>query len=74
MKKKRVKINIQVTEEFWESWKEFAGSQGMTAGQLFEVTGRAMISSSKGIFNVLDQIFEMGVLQGKGKLDFEKGK
>lgn len=66
-RKDRVRVNISVTEEFWRDWKDFAKSQNMNASQLIEFSGRAMINSSKGIFKILDQIYDMGKKDGKAK-------
>lgn len=67
LKDDKRRVTISVTKEFWGDWKDFAKAQNMSASQLIEFSGRAMINSSKGIFKILDQIYDMGKKDGKAK-------
>lgn len=65
MEESKVTRTIRVTPKFWEEWTEYAASAGMSASQMVEFMGWALLKSQKGVLNIMDMMFEAGVEVGK---------
>lgn len=67
MAQTRVRCNLSFDPKFWKDWQELAQSLGLSASAMFELTGRAMIDSSKGLVPVMDHLLNLGAKVEKPK-------
>lgn len=56
MTERKIRVNISVTPEFWAKWKEFAQFTGLSASELVEMAGTAMIDGSKNLMPLVDYV------------------
>lgn len=69
---KKIRINMMVNKSFWKEWRELAAQSNVSASSLFELVGSTIIKCQGPAFNVFDQVFELGKLEGIGKLKTKK--
>ena len=67
MKRNPVKVTITLDKKFWADWQNFSDESGMSASLMFETIGKVILKSKKKAFNIFDEIYSLGIAQGKGE-------